>query len=168
MTDECEGHGKGGSIMNMPRLSAEASLYQSGNHYRSARGTSYAGSGAPAVTPQDCGFTQGIACGTLIAGGVVVCTASCLASPSLGGLPCYACWTAYLGGLYGFCRDCIPAWMRTVLDVFEGNGGDSGGGVPQCCPPGRTCRCGGRCVTNPNGTVSCVGGECLTPNQQCR
>ena len=50
----------------------------------------------------------------------------------------------------------------------RGGGGGGGGGIPRCCPPGRECRCGGRCVTQTDGSVSCVHGECLTPTESCR
>jgi hypothetical protein len=167
MTDESAGHGKGG-IMNMPSFTADASLYQARNHYRSAAAGRFLDDGRATVTPQGCGWVEGGLCGTLIGVGAVACAALCLEG---GPGPCAGCWSVYLGGLYQLCHDCIPAWMRALIDAFEGNGGGGGGGggpVPQCCPQGRTCRCGGRCVTNPNGTISCVNGECLTPNQQCQ
>jgi hypothetical protein len=46
----------------------------------------------------------------------------------------------------------------------------SGGGIPipRCCPLGTECRCGGRCVTQADGSVECVHGECLTPTERCR
>jgi hypothetical protein len=47
-------------------------------------------------------------------------------------------------------------------------GGGGGGGIPRCCPQNRECKCGGECVTRPDGSVSCVGGECLAPNQSCQ
>src|SRR5262245_47268418 len=108
--------------MNIPRYTAEASLYQSNNHYRSDGG-SFLDQGITTVTPQGCGIAQTVTCIPIVVGGIPVCTASCLASPALGGLPCLLCWTAYLGGLYGFCRDCLPEWIRDVLDLAEGGGG---------------------------------------------
>jgi hypothetical protein len=152
--------------MNMPSFTAEASLYQTNNHFQSAGGN-FPSDGNTTVTPQACGWIKGGICGTVIAGGIVVCTASCLASAELGGFPCYLCWAGFLGAAYGYCKDCIPAWMRALIDSSEGGGGGGGSGPPTCCPRGTTCKCGGRCVTNSNGTISCVGGTCLRPNQQC-
>jgi hypothetical protein len=59
---------------------------------------------------------------------------------------------------------------RTVIAQHDpcDRGGGGGGGIPRCCPIGRECKCGGRCVTQTDGSVSCVGGECLTPGQSCR
>src|SRR6266496_750549 len=103
--------------MNMPGFTAEGSLYKTNNHYRFAEGRSFLNDKNTTVTPQGCGWVEGPVCGAIIVGGIGLCTASCLASPELGGLPCYGCWAAYLGGLYGFCRDCIPGWMRALIDT---------------------------------------------------
>ena len=153
--------------MRTPGFGAEASAYVTTKAYRQAAGAGHAAKGAVDVVPQDCGLVEGIACGVVIAGGVVVCTASCLASAELGGIPCYLCWAGYLGGLYGFCRDCIPSWILAIINGVEGGGGSSGGGSPSCCPPGRSCRCGGRCVKQTDGSIRCVGGVCLGPHQSC-
>lgn len=111
--------------MNMPAFTAEASLYQTINHYQSAAGGSYLLNGNPtSVTPQACGWIKGGVCGTFIAGGTVLCVSACLAGPAA----CALCWAGFLGGLYGFCRDCIPGWMRALIDAFESGGGGSGGG----------------------------------------
>jgi hypothetical protein len=160
--------------MNLPSFTAEASLYKTANRYRGSAG-SFASDGN-VVAAQDCGFTTGLVCGTFITGGVVVCTASCLASPALGGIPCLVCWTGFLGGLYGFCRDCIPAWMRALLDLAEsgggsngggGSGGGGGGGVPkgQCgCPAGQ--RCCGNCIKVPGQGLQCDG-DCTPKAMAC-
>lgn len=152
--------------MNMPRFTAEASLYQTNNHYRSTAGRSFLSDGNTTVTPQDCGWLKGGACGIVIGGGVTVCTASCLASPALGGLPCWVCWTGFLGLSYGFCRDCIPGWMRHLLDLVEGGGGGGGGGGGPCgCPRGTT-KCCGTCTIIPGRGRFCDG-DCIGPGQQC-
>jgi hypothetical protein len=159
--------------MNLPGFTAEASLYKTNGHYRSSAGSFSADGNA--VAPQGCGFVKGITCGAVIAGGVVVCTASCLASPALGGIPCLVCWTGYLGALYGFCRDCIPSWMRALLDLAEdgGNGGGGGGGGgplppptkgPCNCPLGS--RCCGPCVKVPGQGLICDG-ECVPRAMAC-
>lgn len=120
--------------MTVPAFTADASLYRTSNHYRLGSSGSFPGDGNTTVFPQGCGRIEGIECGFVIAGGIVVCTASCLASPALGGFPCWACWTGYLGALYGFCKDCIPSWMKALIDEFEsghsGGGGGGLGGVP--------------------------------------
>jgi hypothetical protein len=111
--------------MNMPAFTAEASLYQTNNHYRFAVGGSFLSDGNTTVTPQACGWFKGIICGAAIAGGSVLCIDACLAGPA----PCALCWTGALSIVgYGFCRDCIPAWMRALIDIFEGGGGGGGGG----------------------------------------
>jgi hypothetical protein len=151
--------------MNMPSFTADASLYQARNHYRSTAAGRFLDDGRATVTPQACGLAKGIICGTFIGAGAAACAAFCFSGP----VPCAGCWAFYLGGLYQFCHDCIPEWMRDLIDAVEGNGGGGGGGgVPQCCPHGKTCRCGGRCVTNPSGTISCVGGKCLAPHEECQ
>jgi class 3 adenylate cyclase len=72
-------------------------------------------------------------------------------------------------GLFAFCRDCLPEWLRDLINAIEGGngGGGGGGGGAMCCPVGKTCKCGGVCVRHPDGTMSCVGGSCLKPNQVC-
>jgi hypothetical protein len=143
--------------MSMPGFTAETSLYQTNNLYRSAVG-GFLNNWNTTVTPQGCGILKGITCGVAIAGGTVLCTSACLAGPA----PCVGCWTGALAIVgYGFCRDCIPAWMRALIDVFDGggSGGGGGGGGGGCCPPGRTC-CG-----------SCESGRCddacIGPGQSC-
>ena len=143
----------------MPSFTAESTLYSSPNKYQSYRG--FNADTGTWVQPQDCGWVKGLVCGGGVAGAIAVCAEACVVT---GGLACYGCITTALVALgIGGCADCIPTEYRPG----DGGGGGGGGGVPLCCPPGRTCRCGGRCVTNPNGTKSCVGGQCLTPNQKC-
>ncbi len=119
--------------MKMPGFTAEASLYQAINHYRSPAGGSFLVNGNTTITPQACGWVKGGVCGTFIAGGTVLCVSACLGGPAA----CALCWAGFLGGLYGFCRDCIPGWMRALIDAFEsggsggGGGGGSGGGGPR-------------------------------------
>lgn len=162
--------------MNMPGFTGESTFYRTKNQYRATASGIFLDDSNATVTPQGCGWAKGITCGAVIAGGVVVCTASCLAGPATGGIPCYLCWSGYLGALYGFCRDCIPGWMRDLIDLAEGgggggSGGGGGGGDPlshlRCCGLNKLCKCGGRCVTNSDGTRSCVGGRCLNILQQC-
>jgi hypothetical protein len=158
--------------MNMPGFSAETSVYRTTNRYRSAVSASFATDGEMPVTPQDCGIIKGIVCGTAIGIGTTVCTASCLAAANagpLGGYPCWLCWTGFLGAIgLGGCLDCIPQWMLDIIHAFENaGGGGGGGGVSLCCPVGSTCKCGGRCVTMPDGSMACVGGTCLKPLQSC-
>jgi hypothetical protein len=158
--------------MNLPGFTAEASLYKTNNRYRSSAGGFSADGNA--VAPQDCGFTKGLFCGTFIAGGTVVCTASCLASPALGGIPCWVCWTGFLGGLYGFCRDCIPGWMKALIDLAEGAPtappATGGGGLPPptkgpCgCPLGS--RCCGKCIKIPGQGLQCDG-DCVPKAMAC-
>lgn len=153
--------------MRLPGYTADAAVYRTNNHYRLAG--SLSGDGPASVVPQGCGWVEGIVCGAVIGIGTVICTASCLASPALGGFPCWACWAAFLGGSSAACWDCIPAWMQAIINEFgsgggSGSGGGGGGiGPPPCCPQGRSCRCGGKCIPG----RGCVGGMCLGPKEEC-
>jgi hypothetical protein len=157
--------------MNLPGFTAEAAVYKTPNLYRLSAGGAFLGDGNTNVTPQGCDWVDALVCGTVIAIGTVVCTASCLASPAAGGIPCWACWTAFLGGSSAACWDCIPAWMQAIINDLgsgggggNGGGGGGGGGTYTCCPIGRSCRCGGRCVPG----RGCVGGTCLGPKEECQ
>jgi hypothetical protein len=154
--------------VNLPSFHADASLYRSTNLYAMLPGANSPSPGrSVSVTQQSCGVVAGITCGAVIGGAVVVCTASCLAGAAagpLGGIPCYYCIAGFLGATYGFCKDCLPAWIRAVIGNSGGGGG--GGGLPQCCPQGTKCSCGGVCQTV-NGILQCVGGVCLNPKQEC-
>jgi hypothetical protein len=55
----------------------------------------------------------------------------------------------------------------TVIAQHDPCNRGGGGGTPRCCPLGRVCSCGGQCVTRPDGSIACVGGECLAPGQVC-
>jgi hypothetical protein len=147
--------------MKMPGFTAETSLYKTNNHYRlNAIGSSLS-AGNTTVTPQGCGIGETIFCGTAIAGGSVLCVSACLAGPA----PCVTCWTGVLAIVgYGFCRDCIPGWMRAVIDIFDSGSGGGGGGSsppppPSCCPRGQ--RCCGSCAS---GTCD---DACISPGQSC-
>jgi hypothetical protein len=145
--------------MNLPGFTAEAGVYRTNNHYRLAAGGTFLGGAKTTAVPQGCGLFQGIFCGAVIALGSAACLAFCLSGPA----PCFGCWTIELGGLYESCKDCIPAWMKALIDEFEGGGGSGGGGGgggggSTCCPPGK--RCCGTCVKVAGGTKCddvCVG-----------
>jgi hypothetical protein len=138
------------NTMNMPGFTAESSLYRTNNHYLTAGG-SFSSDGHVTLAPQACGWIKGITCGVAIGGGVTLCTAACLGG---GPAACYACWAGALAIVgFGFCRDCIPKWMRDLVDAFEsggggdgggsgGGGGGGGGGVPRrCCERNEFGRC---------------------------
>jgi hypothetical protein len=162
--------------MNIPGFTAEISLYRTNNRYRFF-GEGFQSDGDAAVTPQDCGIVKGGVCGTFIAAGLAVCTTACVVGAPTG-IPCWVCWTGFLGGLYGFCRDCIPEWIRDILDAVEGGGGGGGGGGTGGGggggggTPGRSCgcpsgtRCCGPCVKVPGQGLACEGG-CLEPGESC-
>src|SRR4051794_32606477 len=101
--------------MNIPGFTAEASAYKTHNAYRLAAGGNSPNPAKATVTPQDCGVVKTIGCSALIAGGVSVCTASCLAGAqagALGGIPCAGCWAGFGITVGSACYDCIPGWMR--------------------------------------------------------
>ena len=148
--------------MTIPGFNAEASLYKTSNRYRLAANGSVPTGGNTVVIPQDCGVVKGITCVAGITLGVGLCTGICLEPPPANPLACYICWAAaFPGSLLAFCKDCIPEWMRDLINLFESCGG-GGGGDPSCCPPGKTCRCGGRCLSG-----LCLGGTCLDPGEGC-
>ncbi len=80
----------------------------------------------------------------------------------------YTASRSYRTASCGPASDYGPTVIAQHDPCNRGGGGGGGGAIPRCCPIGRECRCGGRCVTQPDGSVSCVGGECLAPNQSCR
>jgi hypothetical protein len=45
-------------VMNMPRFTAEASLYHTNNHYQCVAGGSFLSDGKTTVTPQDSGQSR--------------------------------------------------------------------------------------------------------------
>lgn len=149
--------------MQMPGFTAEASMYRSKNLYQSSAAAGLLRDSGTGVVPQDCGWASGILCGTLIGVGAAACTAFCFSGPG----PCAACWLAYLGGVYQFCHDCIPAWMRALVDEFESGGGSGGGGGGGggggCCPPGK--RCCGNCA-KVSGRLMCDD-VCVGRRQAC-
>ena len=51
---------KGGSEMLLPGFTAERSLYKTNNHYQFAAGGSVLSDGNTTVTPQACGWIQGL------------------------------------------------------------------------------------------------------------
>src|SRR5262245_1655633 len=143
--------------MTMPRFTAEASLYQTNNHYRFATGGSFLSTGNTTVIPQGCGLLQTALCTASVAGGIALCTGICL-EPGGGIAICCCCWASALpGSLLAFCKYCIPGWMRAIIDAFE----SGGGGGPSCCPPGTICSCGGHCYSG-----LCTG-ICLPPGAPC-
>ena len=159
---------EGSKSMNLPQYNADSSLYRSTTPYNSTYGGSFMGNTTATVTPQSCGFLSATLCVAAVGTVGVVCAASCLAGAAAGpggGIPCYACVVGLLGATYGFCKDCLPAWIRAAIGNSDG-GSTGGGGVPECCPQGLKCSCGGKCQTV-NGQLRCVGGTCLTPKQSC-
>ncbi len=145
------------NAMNMPGFTAETSLYQTNNHYRFATGRSFLSNGNSTVIPQDCGPLHTGFCAGGLALGATLCTGICL-EPRAGIALCYVCWaTALPGAALAFCKDCIPGWIRAIIDAFE----SGGGGGPSCCPPGTICSCGGHCVG------SLCTGICLPPGAAC-
>jgi len=150
--------------MNMPGYTADASVYQTTNPYRSTGGTSLT-DGSTIVAPQGCGLGRGALCGGGIALGSALCVGFCL-DPLLGPGACYACWASALpGALLAFCKDCIPAAVRSVINAFESSGASSGGvgaGSTGCCPRGGM-KCCGSC-NNPSKKCDDV---CVLRGQPC-
>ena len=139
--------------MKTPGFSAETSIYQADNHYRSAAHGSFLSNGNATITPQGCGVLNSLFC----AGFIGICTPLCIASCAIDTASCAACFALCLGGTYLTCKDCIPG-------TGGGGGGGGGNNPPLCCPRGQSCRCGGTCVPG----MGCVDGECLSPGQSCQ
>lgn len=152
--------------MSIPGFAAEASLYQSRRHYRQSATPSYAGQDAT-VAPQGCDFFHEIFCPVVVAVAAAACYAICHDTPPL----CKPCLVAALGVDIGGCIDCLPEWVRDIINgVGNGGGGAGGVGGQRCCPIGTKCSCGGKCmkVYGDGGVrVECVDGVCLRPNEKC-
>ena len=124
--------------MGLPGYRAEASLYRSGRSY--GGGTITAGGDAGTmVIPQ-----QGPGC-TVSCDEWSTCNQTCGQWPP--GFSNYDCWLNCLKPsidcLNGMCTPPPPP--------------------PPCCPVGRTCRCGGKCIPG----RGCVNGQCLRPGESC-
>jgi hypothetical protein len=150
--------------MQLPNFTAEASIYQTTSHYRLTAGGDVLAHRNGNVVPQDCGWFQGIFCGVVVLATTAACSALCFGGP----IPCGVCVTAALGASYGACKDCLPSWIRALLDIFEsggGGGGGGGGGPIPCCPNGSSC-CG-ECLPRPDGRGEYCDDACVGPNQVC-
>jgi hypothetical protein len=136
--------------MNMPGFAAEASLYKTSVRYAGKCYFGHHSKNYTAISPQACGGFKWLVCNPAMA----ACTACAALAPSIPLV--LGCYAACLGAAYLYCRDCLD-----LIDV-PANGGGGAGGDPSCCPPGKTCRCGGRCVSG-----LCLGGTCLGPGEAC-
>jgi hypothetical protein len=134
--------------MKYPGFGADASVYRTAHVYRGGPYvTAHMNRGA-LVTPQD-------SCTDSCWENYAICTGLCalgsLISFGAGSAPCFfGCWVRQL----------------QCLSNCEGTGG-GGGGESMCCPIGKSCRCGGKCVTQADGSIRCVDGLCLRPHQEC-
>src|SRR5690349_15946600 len=166
--------------MNMPSFTAEASLYRTSNRYLSAVGGSFPSGGYTVVNLQGCGVWDTIKCGVFVAAGITGCSLLCVGAIAAGPAAiaaCVGCWAAvFPADLFISCRDCIPGWVRDIINIFEsggggggsggGGGGGTGGGGGQCgCPRSRPKCCGG-CVKEPGMPLFCDG-ECVPRTAQC-
>src|SRR5262245_20261693 len=157
--------------MQLPNFTAEASIYHTTVHYRHTAGGSLLAHDNGNVIPQDCGLFKGIFCGVTVGATTVACGAICAEAVATAGAslaPCYVCVTAALGAVYGVCKDCLPGWIRDIINLFEsggGGGGGGGGGPIPCCPPGR--RCCGTCQVRPDGRGLFCDDICVGPGQSC-
>jgi hypothetical protein len=147
--------------VNMPRLTAGVSLYRSTNQYRGATQGHLRDGVSPGVSPQGCGFVKGAVCAGFIAGGSGLCTITCLTGEPL---LCGGCWVTALGAVYSSCKECIPAWMRALVDAFESggsSGGSGGGGGGPVRDPKRCCERNefGRCILSVPRNEPCPGDD---------
>ena len=127
--------------MNMPRFTAEASLYKTTQSYRGSRNRTSGDAGSTVVTPQfdicraKCFLKFG-----LCPGDPVACVHPRPPPPFCE----YACYLEL-----DFCIDACPS------------GGGVGGSRP-CCPPGTVCD--GMCIKEPGHGLVCEG-ECIRPGR---
>jgi len=140
--------------MNIPKFTAEASLYQTSNHYRFAAGGNSLNDGKTTVIPQGCNFIEAGVCGGAVVGVGALCLSACIAGP----VPCAACWGGAMPlALYGFCWDCIPDWIRDLIR-------EGGGGPPTTCRNPASCSFNYDCcpdhVCLDNQCVHCSKGTC--------
>lgn len=164
------------STMTLPGYTADASVYRTINLYRSTVGGSFAGDGSAAVAPQSCEWydPKSWACGVAIAAATVGCGASC----EVVGPACYICWVGLIAGALAGCEDCLPTWVKGLIDQYGAGNGSSGGGdepQPVQCQPGqkycskqRICvskgaLCPGQCFRNENCAKGelCFDGTCM-------
>jgi hypothetical protein len=123
--------------MNMPRFTAEVSLYKTSQMYRGPRSQPAGDAGSNVVTQQ-------LDCGTQCAITWQLCNIGC----------------AVAGGPFlPFCLAACGVRFALCLDDCPSGGGGGGGGGGGCCPRGR--RCCGSCESGKCDDV-CVG-----PGQSC-
>ena len=150
--------------MGLPSFTGEASLYKTGQFYRGYSGAAGGDAARGVVLSAVCGTDCFALCG-LVAGGA---TAGCIVS-LLAALAAPPPVDLVLAGVaFGVC-EALGVGVSAIacaLNCPSCPDGGGGGAPPECCPFGRTCRCGGKCV-NVNGQLRCVDGVCLGPNQRC-
>jgi hypothetical protein len=141
---EAGGQAGGIDMTKYPGFSADASVYKTTNVYRGVACTNKVALVSPQSSCTDSCWESYALCDGL-------CTVGAILSFGAGTGPCF----------YG-------CWVRQVqcLANCEGTTG-GGGGSSMCCPVGKNCRCGGKCVKQADGSIHCVDGLCLTPNQEC-
>ena len=125
--------------MAAPSFTAEASLYMTARSYRGGTGISGDSQGTEVVAQQGSGCT--VECADWNS-----CNQTCGEWPP--GLSNYNCWL-----------DCLKPSVNCLNSTCT-----PPPPPPPCCPFGRSCKCGGRCIPG----RGCVGGECLAPGEFCR
>lgn len=149
------------SAMTVPGFTADASAYRTINHYRSTAGGSFGGDGSAAVLPQKCPWYsfKGIACEASIYSATGACAGAC----EVIGPACASCWLLALGGVYALCKECVPEWVKAVIQQFQQDGGgDSAPPVLQPCPSGQCCAwdSNGNCTICRGLGQPCPGTQC--------
>jgi len=152
--------------MTMPGFRAETSLYRTGSFYRGFNGAA-GGQPAPAIIPSavcgnDCFALCGLAAGGATAGCITALIAAITAPPPVD--------VVLAGVAFGVC-EALGVGIAAIQCALNCPSCPTGPPPPPfrgCCPSGRSCSCGGRCVKQPDGAISCVGGTCLGPHEQCQ
>ena len=131
--------------MALPGFTAETSLFETDNHYRS--GGNFSNNLHTTVTPQDCGYFEFFTCFLYVTVSASVCGLACGACIASGfdPLPCAAAAGCVLGlgslDAYIPCHDCFPPFITEAVDsTLRGGGGPP---PPDCtttgCRPGFVC-----------------------------
>jgi hypothetical protein len=147
--------------MIMPGFAAESSLYKTATFYRGF-GQVAGGYAAASVVPQD-------SCSDTCAQNATICVTACTVAATLASIFTFGILTGPAAAAYSVCLATCAANALACSLRCPSSGGSGGNGNPEpsCCPPGKVCSCGGRCVLHPNGSISCVGGLCLGKNERC-
>jgi hypothetical protein len=144
--------------MTVPGFNAEASLYETSEHYRLSGG-GLTRNGTDAVVPQGCGFFDFLTCVGFAGTCIALCYEACTAG---GPVACAACVSICLPAVAYPCKDCIIS----LIEALTPGSGGGGGGPALCCPSPNRPYCCGTCRPLPDGGYHCDG-TCVENRRVC-